>query len=70
MSRSSAPTHMKQPVTAGTESDDEAILGIVSELTARPDVVDLQVVLSPSSLALPSVPLQDPLAKLVVGIRI
>ncbi len=58
MSRSGAPIHMKQPVTAGTESD-EVILGIISELTARPDVMDLQIVRAPTSLALPSVPLQD-----------
>ncbi len=52
---------MKQPVTAATESD-EVMLGIVSELTARPDVVNLQLVRAPTSLALPSVPLQDLLA--------
>jgi hypothetical protein len=43
MSMSVAAMHRKQPVTAGTESDDVSF-GIVSGLTARPDVVDAQVV--------------------------
>lgn len=62
MSMSVAPMHWKQPVTAGTESD-EVSFGIVSGLTARPDVVDAQIALLPlrwhCSLSRSTIPCQS-----------
>jgi len=69
MSGSRAATHRKPPATPGAESD-EVLLGIVSGLIEYPGVVDLQIVRTPTSKALPSVRLRRPLDEACGGIRV
>ena len=47
---------------------DQIVLGVVSELAPRVDVVDVEFARAPATLATPAIPLQDLLAQALVGL--
>jgi len=47
---------------------DQIVLGVVSELALRLDVVDVEFARTPTTLATPAIPLQDVLAQAFVGL--
>jgi hypothetical protein len=47
---------------------DQIVLGVVSELAPRVDVVDVEFAGTPTTLATPAIPLQDLLAQALVGL--
>jgi len=54
-------------LVAACAKRDEVMLGVVSELAPRGDVVHLEFAWAPAALAAPPIPLEDSLAQFPIG---
>jgi len=57
-------------LVAARAQGDEIVLGVVSELTPRVNVVNVEFARAPAALAAPAIPLQYPLAEAFIGLRV
>ncbi len=57
-------------LVAACAEGDEVVLGVVSELTPRVDVVNMEFDRAPAALAAPAIPLQYLLAEALIGLRV